>query len=265
MKKIKWIIGSLVTVLVIALVIVWLSINSIVRNQIETQASSSLNLKTTLGSAHVSILGGSLGLNDLAVASPEGFTAPRMFGLEGAKVGVSLGNLRSDPVAIDRIVIDQPRVIVEQANGKFNFRALMDRPSEPTPEGSQPVKLIIRELTINDARVVLRPGIPGLGTEVTIPIPSFTVKDVGTGEGNQNGAAIKEVVLLVVTRLVDQAADSGSLPEGVKALLELDAKAIGQQIRGEIDKQIENVRQDVTKEVEKGIGNLLNRGNQKQD
>ena len=47
----------------------------------QTQASSSLNLTTTLGAAHLSILGESLTLDNLAIASPKGFTAPHMFDL----------------------------------------------------------------------------------------------------------------------------------------------------------------------------------------
>lgn len=254
MKRIKWIAGGIVALVIIALVIVLMSLNSIVRSQVEVQTSSALDLKTTLGSANVSILGGSLGLGDLAVASPEGFSAKEMFALGGVKLGVSFGNLRADPIAVDKVVIDKPKLVIEQASGKFNFKALMDKASKKTPDGSEPVKLIIKELAINDAQVVVRPGIPGLSTEVMVPIPSFSVKDIGTGAGNQNGAAMKDVIMLVVMNLAQKASESGNLPPDVQKLLKLDVDQISRQIQGEIGKKIENITQDATKAIDKAIG-----------
>jgi hypothetical protein len=130
----------------------------------------------------------------------------------------------------------------------------MDQASKQTPEGSQPVKLIIKELAINDAQVVFMPGIPGLGAEMNIPIPSFTVKDVGTGEGNKNGVAIKDVVMLTMTTLAQKATDAGGLPDSVKSLLKVDVDQISKQIQGAVGKQIQNITQDAGKAVEKAIG-----------
>lgn len=263
MKRIKWILGGLAVLLVMAVIIVFMSLNSIVRSQIETQASSSLSLKTTLRSASVSLFGGSLGLNDLAIASPEGFAAPQMFELNGANVGVSLGNLRSDPITIDKIVIDKPRLVIEQANGKFNFKVLMDKPSQPAPAGSQPIKLIIKDLAIKDAQVIIKPGIPGLATEIAIPIPTVEVKDVGTGDGNQNGVAIKEVVMLMITTLAEKAAENDKLPADVKSLLKLDVDQISRQVQAQVGKKIDAIQKDATKQVEKaiekGLGDVLNK------
>lgn len=276
MKHLKWIVLGVVGLVVIALGIVFLSLNSIVRSTIETQATRSLDLRTTLDGASVSIFGGSLGLDDLKIASPQGFSAPRMFTLDDAKVGVSLGALRGDPVGIDRITLNEPVLVIEQADGRFNFQALMNQESK-TPEAEQPLRLIIRELTVNDAKVLIRPGIPGLQEEVALPIPSFTVSDIGTGEGNKNGAAIKEVVMLVVTNLAEKASQSDQLPADVRQLLSLNIDQVKARVEAEIGKQIDkatkeltdklpaDVRKDVGQAVEKGIGDLLNRKEEPKD
>lgn len=274
MKIAKWIVLGLVVLIIVALTIAWLSINGIVRRTVETQATNSLNVQTTLGSANVSLLGGSLGLRDLQIASPQGFEAPRMFTLGGLDVGVSLGRLRGDPIGIDRIVIDKPRLVVEQSQGKFNFKVLMDQQSKQPSEGGkedqgQPMRLIIHDLAVNDAQVVLRPGIPGLAKEINVPVPSFNLKEIGSGEGNKNGVAIKQVVMLVVTSLAQKASQSDLLPGDVKQLLSLNVDQVKEQVQAEVNKQLGKITQqlgnalppeagkDAGKALEKGLGGLL--------
>src|SRR5262245_45144276 len=97
---VKWIAIAVFTVIVCVLAIIWFNLNGIVKRTIETQATNSLDLKTTLAGATVSIFGGSVHLFDLAIASPEGYSAPHMLALGGAGVKVQLGELRQDPVHI---------------------------------------------------------------------------------------------------------------------------------------------------------------------
>ena len=74
--------------------IVYARLNGIVERTVETQATKQLNLDTQLSGASVSLFGGNLKLNDLQIASPQGFAAPRMFTLGQADVSVKLGELR---------------------------------------------------------------------------------------------------------------------------------------------------------------------------
>src|SRR3954468_21104145 len=71
MKYLKWIVIGVVVLILIVVGVVLLRIDSIVRSTVETQATDSLDLATTLKSANVSIFGGSLALKDLEVASPQ--------------------------------------------------------------------------------------------------------------------------------------------------------------------------------------------------
>ena len=80
-KYIKWIVLAVVVVVIAGLGIVWANLNSIVRRTVERQATSSLDLQTTLGGANVSLLGGSVSLKDLSIASPPGYKAVPMFSL----------------------------------------------------------------------------------------------------------------------------------------------------------------------------------------
>src|SRR4051794_34872838 len=114
MKRIlKWSLLGVVVIVLVAAAIVWLNLNRIVRSTVESKSSESLNQKTTLGSANVSLFGGKVGLHNFQIASPAGFTAPHLMELGGVDVGVKLGELRGDPVRISSIAINDPKMVIE--------------------------------------------------------------------------------------------------------------------------------------------------------
>jgi hypothetical protein len=146
------------------------------------------------------------------------------------------------------------------------------KPGDGTRDEGEPIRLIIQDLAVKDAKVVIRAGIPGLDQEIVVPVPSFQVKEIGTGEGNKNGAAIKEVVMLVVTTLAEKASESKQIPDGVRQLLNLNADQIQARLGSELNKQIEKVTKDLGKDlpkdldktIQEGIGGLLNQNRNRQ-
>ena len=285
MKKIvKWIVLGVVVVVFAVVLIIYLNLNSIVRRTVQTQSTAQLNTQTTLNSADLSIFGGSLGLHDFQVSSPPGFASPKILLLDKASVEVSYGQLRQDPIHVNAVTIKGPKLVIEQSGGQFNFKALMDgmpKSDAPTPEGKPPMKLIIDKFDLSDAVVTVKPGIPGVAPEINIPIPSMSLEKVGTGEGNQNGAALKDVVMQVITAMVAKAAESDKIPPELRTLLtgnlrEAAGKFLNEQtkkltedlqkkIGGDAGKALEGVMknpQGATSNpgaaIEQGIGGLLN-------
>jgi hypothetical protein len=222
-------------------VIFYAYLDSIVEKTVEKQATKSTNLKTELGGVSLSIFGGELDLKELEIASPPGFTSPHLLTLGVADVDVNLRDLRGDPVRIKSITLDKPRLVIEHQNGTFNFKKAIDEmpPGDPAPEGeSKPLKLIIETLTVKDAQVVVKPGIQGLPPEITVPVGSIEMKNIGTGDGNQNGAAIKDVVSQLVTALAAQANSSDLLPPELKAILSGDLSAVMNRLGPEAQKRV---------------------------
>lgn len=245
MKWVKRIALVVVLLIVITVVVVYFSLNSIVRSVIERQATASLGVQTTLGSAQLAIFGGSVKLNTLNVSSPPKFTAPSLFTLDDVGVNVKYGQLTATPIHISKIVIDHPALTVEQADLKLNIQALMGQPSQ-TPQTSsgqptQPVKLIIDELDLNNAQVEFRPGLPGLTNSVTVQVPSLSLKNIGNADGNENGAAIKEVVVQVATALAVKGADSANLPPAAKALLSTGLGDLSKQFGDQFKQQLNDI------------------------
>lgn len=258
MKYLKWIVLAVFVLLLAAGLIVYFSINGIVERKVESQATQQLNLKTELSNAQVSLFGGNLKLNGLEIASPQGFAAPHLFTLGQADLSVKLGELRSDPVHVSSITLNKPKLVIEQAGTQLNFKKAMDLipkgPAESTTQ-TQPLKVVINELTISEPSVVIRPGFPGLAQEITVPIPTIVMKNIGTGDGAQNGAAIKDVVQQVITALAAQAANSNALPEQLRQLLNLNVKEMIAGLAPELQKRIADV---LPGDLGKAVGGLLN-------
>ena len=77
-KYIKWIVLGIVVIVIAVVLIVYLNINGIIKRTVESQGTEQLKVQTTLGSANLSLFGGSVSLSDLNIGSPAGFTAPQM-------------------------------------------------------------------------------------------------------------------------------------------------------------------------------------------
>ena len=111
----------------------YLNLNRIVRSTVEKQATASLNLKTELEGANVSLLGGKVSLSNFKTASPQGFNAPNMLQLGALDVGVKLSELREDPLRVNQITITDPKMVIEMQGTKFNIKQFIESlpPSEP--------------------------------------------------------------------------------------------------------------------------------------
>ena len=262
MKIVKWIVLGLLVLVIGVVLVVYFNLNGIVRKTVQSQSSAQLNVPTTLEGATVSLFGGSLSLHDFQVASPPEFNAPKILTFDDAQMKVSWGQLRQDPVHVETIKIEQPKLVIEQAGGKFNFQALMDlakkSPDTTTTEQGQSKKVIIDRLTITEASVLVRPGIPGLAQEINIPIPNVDVEKIGTGEGNQNGAALKEVVMEIVTVMAAKAAESDKLPPEVRAILAGNLQDLVANVKNEAVKQITaEVQKNLPPEAAKAMEGVL--------
>jgi hypothetical protein len=130
-------------------------------------------------------------------------------------------------------------------------------PKSSSGQATQPIKLVIDDLDLNNTQVTFMPGIPGLTNSVQISIPSLSLKNIGNADGNQNGAAIKDVVMQVVTALTAKAADASNLPPEVKLLLGQDLNGLSKQLGPGFDGQFQDVAGSLTKQLSPKLGNSL--------
>ncbi|MFL5292851.1 MAG: AsmA family protein [Myxococcales bacterium] len=281
MKIIRRTLFGLVGLVVVAVLGVYFSLNRIVKHEVETQGTASLRLATALDAARLSLFGGKVGLHGLGIASPSGFSAPRMLELGDADVAVQYKQLREQPIHVASLRLDKAKLVVEQSNGTFNFRKAMELQPQKPPS-KDPMKLVIDEVRVDGAQVILRPGLPGIPSEITVPIPALTMKGVGQGKGANNGAAIKDVAMQIISAMAAKASESDKVPAQLKALLHLNAGQVAAMLGGEAAKQIaaavpgeigtqiskvvadpQAVAKDPAAAVKQGLGGLVGSGDQK--
>lgn len=254
MKRIGRVLVVLVALLAVAAGFAVLNLDRIIKRAVEQEGTSSMRLNTSLQSARAALLGGKLNLHDLRIASPRGYSAVHMLALDDLDLGVRLQDLRQEPIHVASLSIHRPTLVIEQSGGTLNFRrAMQQMPSQPPSK--EPMKLIIDDLQLEDAHVIVRPGLPGIAEEIDVQIPSLRMKDVGQGKGANNGAALKDVVMQIVAALAGKAAQSDALPAQLKALLHLNVgQVVGQldalaqqQIRAALPGELGSAVSDVAK------------------
>jgi hypothetical protein len=275
-RVIKWVVILVLLLVIVGGVVLYMNLNSIVRSTVEKQSAASLNVPTKLEGANVSLFGGDVTLSNFHVGSPEGFVGD-MMQLGGIDVGVKVSELREDPLRVNQINISNPKLVIEMKGRDFNIKKFVDQlpAGETRPaDNTEPLKLIINNLKVTGAQVVFKPDVqalsslPGIGqnlgglkNEYVLTIPPLEMQNIGTGEGNQNGAEIKEIVTALVQQLAAKAAESDQLPPEIRQVLSLNVADIAnlakQKLGEELNKQLDKVSQDLQKKLPGEIGKSL--------
>jgi len=164
MKK-RWlriagiVIGALL-VLLIALPF-FININSF-RPKIESEATNALGRQVKVGDLSLSILSGTVGVQDISIADDPAFSKSPFVTAKSLKVGVELMPLIfSKQLNITGIALNEPQITLLKApNGTWNFSSLggtsAKKAPEPTQSGtSTPQNLSIGKLKIADGKLVV--------------------------------------------------------------------------------------------------------------
>lgn len=89
----------------------------------------------TIDRLHLSLLSG-VNLEGIEMNDPSAKHSPPLLSIKSVKVEWGLASLLKRAVAIEKIVVDQPSVVLIQKSGKWNFDFLVPPPSKTTPKPS---------------------------------------------------------------------------------------------------------------------------------
>ncbi len=295
MKKLRKIIVTLLVLILVAVLIVMLTLDQLVKTGVEKGATFALGVDTTLGSADLSVLGGGIALDRLRVANPQGYESAQFFAMNHAEVEVALGSLMRDTVEVPLVAFQGIEVSLEKRDGKANYKVILDNlgrfesgapaPQEPVAEKKGGKRLVIRKLLIEDVKVSvdLLP-IGGSLTRQDVTIPKIEMTNVGSD--SDRGVLVADVAGIVIKAVLKSIIDSGiDLPGdmlkelsgglanlgsvgqyGVAIVGDVGSKVqdlgkqVGQQV-GEVGKDVGEAVgktvEDVGKNVTEGIGGLF--------
>jgi AsmA protein len=165
-SKLKWIGIAIVLIILILIILPFLIPVNKFRPTIEEKASAALGRKVQLGDFSLSILGGSLGIADVAISDDPKFNSGPFLTAKKVKVGVELIPLIfSQQVNVTEVTIENPQVtLLKDASGKWNFSSIggAAAPAEKkatssagSSSSSSAGAVSIKELKLEDGQITL--------------------------------------------------------------------------------------------------------------
>ncbi len=204
MKKILIGIIVLVAIVVTALMFVWSNLDGIVKDAIQTYGSEATKTQVSVSKVNLELESGKASISGLNVGNPKGFTDPNLFELGNITVKIDTSSINSNPIIIDKIMIQSPSVVYEiNKDGLSNVDALKknlgikESDSSASSKGEE-TKMIIRKLVVQGGKAKVRIAALG-GMEQSVNLPRIQLKDVGKKSG---GATAAEVAKLLSSKMI---------------------------------------------------------------
>ncbi|MEZ6193562.1 MAG: AsmA family protein [Phycisphaerales bacterium] len=247
MKWIKRIVILLVLVVVVVAVIAVVMIDRIAKTGVEQGGTYAMGVTTKLNGIHIGLLSGSVSLDGLSVANPEGFKADHFLKLGDGSVEVSLGSLMGDKVEVPSLKLNHVDIALEKDKGKANYDVILENlakvtgsDAEPAPDEDEGKKFVIKELVITDVNV--KAEVIG-GLSVPVKVPEIRLTDIGTD--SDKGVLLKDLSGIIVTAILatvaEQAGDilPGDIGKGLQGGLAAvgDLGQFGVQVVGDVTAQ----------------------------
>jgi AsmA protein len=159
-SKLKWVAIAVVVLLVVLLIVPFLIPVNKFRPTIEQKASASLGRKVELGNLSLSILSGSLEIDNVSIADDPKFNNAPFLTAKSVKLGVELMPLIfSQQVNVTGIEIVNPQVtLLKNPSGKWNFSSLGGNSAPSSTSGGSnktAESLTIKTLELKDGQITL--------------------------------------------------------------------------------------------------------------
>jgi hypothetical protein len=221
----KWIVRLVVlfaVLFVAGLVVVFLSLNTIVKHGVERVGPMVTKTEVKLESANISPFTGSGQLHKFSVGNPPGYKTPSAIQVGDVKLAVKVKSLFSPVIGVDLISVDGAEVTFEGGLGGNNLSQLMDnlgsmasadksttKPEEKPVEGGK--KLRVKEILIRGTKV--NASLTGMGGKtVSLSLPEIHMTDIGNDQDGVSSAELsKKIIQQILTETLKALSTSGGV------------------------------------------------------
>lgn len=228
---------------IVAVVLIGLSLDALVKGGIKTMGPRILGVPVTLEDVDIELPSGTTmraGLTHLVVENPAGYETAAAVSIPDIRVRVDWNSLWTDTVIVEEVLIVAPAVTFEWSVRGSNLGAIhenvkrntgSDSDDDGREKGEKPEKtrevdksVHIKKVTVKDA--VINVSFTGGQDEVTrVPLPDLELRDIGNPSGGttfpQASAVIVDAIYGAILKAV---MESGLLlPQSIEQL----GKSIG--------------------------------------
>ena len=221
-----FVLGIVLKIVVIGAVLaalIYFSMDSIIEIGVEIFGSVVAQTRISISSVDFVLPKGEGTLNEVSVRNPEGF--PGDSAIEFNKIFFKLdkASLTNNPVVIDRVVLDSPKVCFEKSrNGKTNIGLIwkniedhLNQKQQQKKQTNEKKRYVIKRFTIRNGRIAVKSMDSGEHSH-SVRLPSITLTDIGGRNGSDSIKLGKEIVS-TFSRAVIKTAEG----RGVESYLEM--------------------------------------------
>lgn len=259
MKKALIIVFALVVVVAVAIVYLYSSLDSIIKAAIEKVGSDLTQTEVVLNEVEISPTSGTGALRGFRVTNPSGFSDDDAFRFDSVTVKIAISTIKSDPVVINEIVIDGPRIIYEFGNGSSNLDTLKNNVQQQTAgsggssgasdsSGSDGPKIVIENLYLRNG--VVGVTAPVLKQKMEVPLPTVHLKDIGKDGKGATPSEVTQKIIDAVLASATKAVTNANLNLG-------DLRKTADQISGEAMKKVDEATKGMTDSIGKDAGKSM--------
>jgi hypothetical protein len=217
-KKLLYIGGGIIALLLAAYLVLIFGCGSIVRSRINAFGPRVTQTTVELTAAQLSPLSGTGTLLGLSVGNPKGWSGAEAFHLKSIHIEVVPSSLFSDHIVINEIVIDDPELVYETHLISSNIGDLIKNISKSTSKpaadsasvtNGKKTTFVIKKLRLEKGHVKL-----GVGpTAVTLDLPATEFDNLGSGAG----VSAEQLSLLIMRTIASDIVkgSAGALGKGV--------------------------------------------------
>lgn len=211
MKKIiSTVVLALLAVVIIALIVVGVCLNHIVKKAVETYGPRLTQTTVSLDSVNLSLLTGSARVKGLAVGNPQGFNTPRSISVGLIAVGLNPMSVFSKKIVIRSIRLESPNITFEGGLAGNNLSQILDNVNSTGQGGGtlstnaaaapkSEKKFEVDDLVVTGAEVQVIIKGAGMSAPQVIPLPPIHLTDLGTGGDGITAADLTQRVLAEIS------------------------------------------------------------------
>ena len=231
-KLIIRITAGIVLLLVLAIIAIFFSLNSIVKKAVQTVGPRMMKVEVRLRGASVSPLSGNGRLTGLFVGNPEGFTTPSAITVGDIQVALQIASVLSETLVVEEVSIQAPEITIEGNLSGNNLSKILsnletasgaekpDKGNSPAKTAPSEKKFFVKDLRVNGGQIHASLNTP-LGSKAgTLPLPELHLQNIGSRENGVTAAELSRQIMKPLLASVSKAV-AERLPELGKGVQEM--------------------------------------------
>ena len=240
MKKIIISLAALILLIVSGtLAYLYLSLNTLVKDQVVTLGPKITRTSVSLQSAALSPFSGSGKLDGLIIGNPEGFTHSAAIKAPEISISVDKKSLLSHTIVINEILVSRPEIFLEGTLAGSNLMKLIGNiksygGSGHTKQESQTSsrKYLVKRVLITAPKLNVSASLLKANIGQTVPLSDISLQNVG---GDGSGISAEDLTVQIIVPLLTNALREGITfvaKEGINTIQREGIDQINQAVHG---------------------------------